>query len=325
MKQVVTVLGSGAFGTSVAQLLADNGHTVNLWCYEKDVGLDIQNNSENKKYLPGIKLNPNINPTSELNIALQDSKCIFEAIPVKFLRKILIQAKSFLKNEQILVVLSKGIEQDTLLLPTQILDDVFDNQIKKAVMAGPNFASEIVKRFNTATLVASGDKKINQDIKKLLSNDYFKVKLSSDVIGIQVGGAIKNVICLASGFIQGFCGSRNSLAFLLTNGLQEMEKLAVCLGGKKETIYGLSGFGDLVLSATSNLSKNNRVGNLIGQGKTIDDLKKEFTTLPEGINTVVSIYDLIKKCDLDLPICKQTYKVIFEGKSIKEFLNDIFL
>ena len=192
-------------------------------------------------------------------------------------------------------------------------------------MAGPNFAVEMATKCCTATVVCSQEKVIAQELKDILTNDYFKAYTSDDVIGVQVGGAIKNVICLAAGFVHGSCFSQNSIAFLLTLGLEEMAKLSVCLGGKKDTVYGLAGFGDLVLSATGSLSRNLKAGKLIGQGKKMQDLETEFGTLPEGINTVYSIYNLIKKCNLDLPICTGTYEVIFEDKSVEDFLKQIFI
>jgi len=323
--KIITVLGAGAFGTSVAQLLADNGYQVKLWSYESQVVQDITKSCENKKYLDGVKLSSNIKPTSDLREALEGSKFVFEAIPVKFLRNILNQIKDFLSHEQILVVLSKGIEQETLLLPTQIIDDIFGKKLQKTVMAGPNFAKKKKKKCCTATVVCSQEKNITQELQKILTNDYFKTYPSDDIVGVQVGGAIKNVICLTAGFVHGSCFSQNSLAFLLTLGLEEMAKLSVCLGGKKDTVYGLAGFGDLVLSATGSLSRNLNAGKLIGQGKKVQDLQKEFGTLPEGINTVTSIYNLIKKCNLDLPICIGTYEVVFEGKSVKDFLKQIFV
>ena len=321
MKQTIAVLGAGAFGTSIANLIADNGYKVKLWCYEKEVLESIQTTQENTIYFSGIKLNPNIIPTNSLEDAVKSSQWIFEAIPVKFLRNILTQAKDYFVEDQIIVALSKGIEQETLFLPTQIIDAVLSNNIKKAVMAGPNFAKEIAQKDLSATTICSQDPKLTAQLSKILSNSYFKTEISHDLIGVQVGGAVKNVITLAAGIAKGFNSSFNTNAYLITKSLKEIETISEALGGNKKTIYGLAGLGDLILSATGNLSRNLRAGNLLGQGKTLKDLEKEFKTLPEGINTAKSVYKLIQKHKLELPICLGTYQVIFEGKSVSDFLD----
>ena len=323
MKQTISILGAGAFGTSIANLIADNGYKVKLWCYEEEVLQSIKTKQENTMYFSGIKLNPNIIPTNDLEDAIKSSQWIFEAIPVKFLRNILTQTKDYFAKDQIIVSLSKGIEQETLFLPTQIIDDVFSNDIKKAVMAGPNFAKEIAQKYLSATTICSEDEKITAELSKILSNSYFKTEISQDLIGIQVGGAIKNVITLAAGIAQGFNSSLNTNAYLITKGLREIEIICKALGGNEKTISDLAGLGDLILSATGSLSRNLRVGELLGQGKTLKDIEKEFKTLPEGINTTKSVYDLIQKHKLELPICLGTYQVIFEGKSVNEFLDQI--
>ncbi len=320
----VTVLGGGAFGTAVATLLAQNSYKVKLWCYEPGVSEQINKDHENRCYFSGIKLDSKIQATSDLKNALRDSEWIFEAVPVKFLRNILIQSKEFFTTDQILVLTSKGIEQETLFLPTQIIDEVLGKKIKKAVMAGPNFAKEIAKKFYTVTLVGSEDKEISQRLCNLLSNDFFKAYICDDIIGIQVGGAIKNVIAFAVGLIKGFLPDQNNIvAFILTQGMDEMAKISEYLGGKQQTVYGLSGFGDLALTSTGPSSRNLKAGKLFGQGKSLSEVKAELKVLPEGINTVKSVYQLLEKHNLDLPVCKNTYQVIFKEKPLNDFVKDL--
>ena len=307
MKNTVTILGAGAFGTSVATLLSNNGYKVVLWCYEPEVVKEIQEHKENKTYFPGVTLDANISATTDLQEALESSKWIFQAIPVKFLRSIFQKIKPYATSEHIFVSLSKGIENDTLLFPTQIMQDVLGKDTKVAVVAGPNFAQELAEKHQTAATVSADDKNIMQELGQILANDYFVVDYSQDLIGVQVGGAVKNVLALAVGMVN---HSMNTKAFILTKGLQEMGVLVKYFGGERETIYGLSGFGDLVLTATGSLSRNLTAGMLLGQGKTLEEVKDELHVLPEGCNTVSSLYQIIEKNNLDMPICKATYKKI---------------
>ncbi|MCK4650853.1 NAD(P)-dependent glycerol-3-phosphate dehydrogenase [Candidatus Babeliales bacterium] len=322
MYENVTVLGAGVFGTAIATLLSNNGHKVKLWCYEKQVAQDIESHRENKIYLSGVKLDSNITATDNLEEAIADNKWVFQAIPVKFLRSILQNVKNFVSDNQIIVSLSKGIEQESFLLPTDIIKDVLGSKIKTAVMCGPNFAKEIVQKYYTATTIAADDKSVAKDLALILSSSYFKTYLSDDIVGVQVGGAIKNVITLAVGMVN---GSQNTIAFVLTRGLIEMARLAKHFGGKSQTIYGLSGFGDLVLSSTGTFSRNLMAGKLLGERKSLDKVKVELRVLPEGINTVQSIHQLIKKSDLQMPICVAVYKTIFEQGCFGDFLEDFMV
>src|SRR5579872_526205 len=305
----VTVLGAGAWGTSFATLLAHNGLQVNLWSFEQTVAHDIQKHRINTTYLPNVKLLSNIHVTTDMQEALQDSTWVFEAIPVAFLRKTLQQAKPFTNAQQSWVVLSKGIERDTFSLPSQIIQDVFGFKAA-GVVAGPNFAKELAEKAYTATTVASYDPKKAQELSDLLANEFFKTYISNDMIGVQVGGAIKNVLALAIALGKGSHLHENTIAFILTQGLQEIAQIAEFFGGKKETVYGLSGLGDMFLTCTSPLSKNFQAGSLLAKGSKLADIER-IMTLPEGINTTQSLFHLIEKNNLDLPLCRGVYDVIF--------------
>lgn len=325
MTQKISILGAGAFGTAFATLLANNGKEIKLWCYEKEVAQDINNNHENKKYLPGVILDPKIKATTDLKEAVQKTPVVFEAIPISFLRGVLTKAKDFFSHDQILVVLSKGLEQSTLFLPTQIIDDIFNKQIEKAVVAGPNFATEITKKYHTASVIGSDNKDVSEVLTKLLKNSFFNCFYSKDFIGIQVGGALKNIIAISYGMFSEFLKEHtNFLAFILTQGLEEMARVSVTLGGQKETVYGLSGFGDLILTTTGQLSRNLKVGKLLAKGKRLGEISAELGTLPEGIMTSGAIYELIQKMSLKLPLCKGTYEVVFKNKSMDDFLKDLW-
>ena len=325
MKKSITILGAGAFGTSIATLLGNNGFEVVLWSHESQVVSEIEKDRENKTYLSGIKLGSSIIPTTDLKLAVQSSEWIFEAIPVKFLRSVFDLAKEFISQDQKIVILSKGIEQNTHLLPSQVVDDVLGGKaVTQAVMAGPNFARELASNFYSAATVACADKIMGQELCAILNNSYFKTNFTTDIIGVQAGGAIKNVLTLAVGILQGITSSQNTQAMLLTNGLKEIASIVDSLGGDRETVYGFSGLGDLLLTATGTLSRNLQAGRLLGQGKSLDDLKDYFPALPEGINTLKSVYFLINKYNLDLPVCLFAYKAIYEDTDIKHLFRKIF-
>lgn len=325
MGNKVSILGAGAFGTSIATLLADNGYDVSIWCYELELVDFINNDHKNKLYFPGFKLNNNITATNSLKEALSGSQFIFEAIPVKFLKKILLDAKEFINKDQIFVTLSKGIENNSLLFPTQIINNLFKNKV--AILSGPNFAKEIAEKKYTVTVVATTYNQVGINLKNILENNYFKVELTDDVIGVQVGAALKNLISLLIGIAHGYDSGQNSIAFLITKGLQEIAKISKIFGGNQETIYGLSGFGDLILSATGDLGRNLKRGKEIGKLKSNNqfDYEKFFKNkiLPESINTIQSVYQIIKSKKLDLPLCIGVYKLVFENISWDDFLKEI--
>lgn len=319
----IAVLGEGAWGTAIALLLADNGHEVFLWCYHKEVAEGIAQTRCNDRYMPGVTLPKNIIPTNDLSVVFKDSDYIFEVIPVKYLRTVLEQAKQYYRDDQTWVVLSKGIEQETLLFPTQIINDVFQADVHASVLAGPSFAKDIVEKKITAVTIAADTCKQGEALQQLVATPYFRPYITTDVMGVQAGAAFKNVLTLAIGILDGARYTDNSKAFIFTRGLHEMAHLAVTLGGLKETIYGLSGVGDLMLSATGSLSRNLEVGKKLGYGQDLETILKETGYIPEGINTVQSMHELICKKDLQLPICNGVYAVIFQKKSVHNFLDSI--
>lgn len=314
----VTVLGGGAWGTAVATLLANNGKQVKIWCFEESVVDDINKNLTNNKFLHNIKLPANIKATNNLQEALADSEFVFEAIPMKFLRNVLTQAKNFVKPEQNWVILSKGIEQHTFLLPSQIIDEIFGASTKKVVLGGPNFAHDLAEKAFTGSVLASTDRALVEKLNELLVSDYFKTFYSEDIVGVEVGGAIKNLIAVTVAIAEGAGFKDNTAAFLFTRGLQEMVQIALYFGGHKETLYGLAGIGDMMLTCSARgQSRNLKVGRLLGQGLQLNEIAEKFTTFPEGINTVQAVYQLMQAKNLNLPICKGTYEFIFQGKSFK--------
>ncbi|MFH1254369.1 MAG: NAD(P)H-dependent glycerol-3-phosphate dehydrogenase [bacterium] len=323
MDKTVTVLGAGAWGTALSNLLAEDGYDVILWCYESNVVKDIESTRINKAFLPGVNLHSKISPTCDIQVAVQSSEFIFEAIPVKHIRNILNLTKSYVTKNHKFIVTSKGIEQDTVMLASQIVNDIFGAQTQVVALGGPNFAKDLAAKTITATVVASNDMQIATQVAQMLSNGYFKAYISSDIIGVQVGGAIKNIFALTIGMAHGLGYSENTIAFLMTRCLFELGFLSKYFGGRQDTIYGLSGFGDLFLTCSSSVSKNFKLGRLLGQGMSLNELTNKYASLPEGVNTVQAIKKLIDKNNMDLPVCLKTYDILFEGKAFKCLLDSI--
>lgn len=320
MKQTVCVLGDGAWGTAVATVLAHNGYHVRLWCNDPEAAATIKTHAENKRYLPGVILDPAIEPTTDLGHALHGVQWVFEAIPVKYLRAILQAAAPYTTKDQTWVVLSKGIEQNTLMFPSAIIDDVLGYHVPKAIFSGPSFAHDLAHNYITAASVAATDCEVGNAVQQLLATSYCRPYVALDVIGVQVGGALKNVITLAIGMLDGAGYTDNTKAFIVTRGLDEMARVAIALGGKRETLYGLSGMGDLVLTAMGKLSRNLAVGKRLGAGYTVAQLCNELGHMPEGVNTVVSVNQLAHKLNISLPICQGIYRVMFEELSLEQML-----
>lgn len=319
----IAILGEGAWGTAVATLLAHNGHSVKLWCYHSELVDEINSTRYNERYLPDIELNKNITAVASLEDALLDAEWICEAIPVQYLRSIVQQVKPYYQNDQCWVILSKGIEKGTLCLPSEIIADVLGDSVQQTVFAGPSFARDLALKTITAVTIAAPDCEHAKELQHLLANEYFRPYISTDMIGVQAGAAIKNVIAIGVGMLDGAGYTDNAKAFMLTRGLHEMAELAVKLGGRQETIYGLSGVGDLVLTAMGSLSRNLEVGKKLAHGQSLEDILKETGYIPEGINTVASMHALMKKYDAQLSICSGIYEVIFEGKSLQEMLKEL--
>ena len=317
----VCVVGEGAWGTAVATVLAHNGYTVNLWCHHDEVKETIEQYRCNNKYLPDVQLAENIVPTTDMQHALADVEWVFEAIPVKFLRSVLEQIKPYYTEHQKYVVLSKGVEKDTQLLPSQMIKDVLGQQTNVAVFSGPSFAHDLAQKQLTAGTVAADDATTAEQLQKLVANDYVRPYTTQDIIGTQCGGAFKNVITLMVGMLDGAGYIDNTKAFMLTRGLQEVAQLVVALGGEQKTVYGLSGVGDLVLTAMGSRSRNLEVGKQLGQGKKLATILEQTGYITEGVNTVQSVNTLAQKFTLNLPICTGVYDIIFDGLPLQEFLD----
>lgn len=306
----VAVLGAGAWGTALACLLADNGHDVMLWSYEQDVA-DAINRHHTNHYLKDIALPHEIIAISVLQEAINYSDTIFIAIPVAFIRTSLLTLNREITQCKRWIMTSKGIEQHSLLLPTQILEHMWHSSNIVAI-SGPSFAYDLARKQITGIVIASHDEALRQHVNMLLENDYVLPELSSDVIGVQLCGALKNIIALGVGILDGAGYTDNTKIYFLMRALDEIMQLGLQLGAQQKTFYGLAGIGDVVLTAMGSRSKNLEVGRQIGKGESLDAIKQRNDCLPEGINTLQSVQELILQKQIAMPLCSALYDIVFK-------------
>lgn len=312
----ISVIGSGSWGTALAVLLCNNGHNVVLWSRVKEKAEKISEDRENKEYLPEIILPKNINVTY-IDEDIKNSDMIIFAVPSKAVRKTAERFLNYFSENQIIVNVAKGIEEGSLLRLSQVIKDVVPF-CRVAVLSGPSHAEEVGKGMVTACVAASECIDIAEEIQKMFMNPVFRVYTNTDIIGVEIGGALKNLIALAAGISDGVGFGDNSKAALMTRGIVEISRLGVAMGGKAETFSGLSGIGDLIVTCTSKHSRNRMAGVLLGRGKSLEDTLKEVHMVVEGVNTAKAAYDLSVKYNVNMPITKEIYDVLFFGQDTKQ-------
>jgi len=325
-KKKLSVIGAGAWGTALANLLAKKNHQVNLWVYEKDLCRIIEEKRENVRYFPGTKLSENITPFFDLEEAVSTSvSTVIIVVPSQHVRGILKALSSFLPEDVLIVSASKGIENGTLSTISQIYREEFSSRSSDAfaVISGPSFAREISDERPSAVVAASIKRETAKHLQELFSTHYFRIFLSSDVIGVELGGALKNVIAIAAGISDGLGNGYNSRAALITRGLAEMIRIGNVMGAKPQTLAGLSGMGDLILTCTGELSRNRTLGLHIGKGKSLKEIQKEMITVAEGVATVKSAHNLIEKHNIHAAIIKETYCILYENKHPHQAMRDL--
>lgn len=316
----ITVMGGGSWGTTLANLLADKGFDVRLWVREEEVCRAIASMRENTLFLPGVRLSDNLTPYTDAAAALAGSAVVLNAVPSHGVRDIFSAALPHISKDAIIVSATKGIEDVTLLTPSGVLKDVLRDTPYHAiaVLSGPTFASEISRRLPAAAVAVSDDPEAAQHVQKLFSTAYFRVYAGADVIGVELGGAFKNVIAIASGICDGIGLGANARAALITRGLAEISRLGVKLGANPLTFSGLSGLGDLVLTCTGPLSRNYTTGMSIGRGKTVAEATDGRLTVAEGVKTSKGAYALACRAGVEMPVTREVYRVIHESKPPKE-------
>ena len=312
----IAVLGAGGWGTTLAILLNQNGFDVTLWEFNPEYAKTLKEYRENFYYLPKIKIPNSISITNELEAAAHGKNLIVIATPTQFIRSSLSELSNFDFKDSILVSVSKGIENKTHLLVSDILSDVFKKVKKKNLLclSGPSHAEEVSKKIPTAVVCAGEDNTKTKIVQRIFSNDYFRVYRNEDLTGTEVGGALKNVIAIAAGISDGAGFGDNTKAAIMTRGINEIMRLGLKLKAKKETFFGLSGIGDLIVTCASIHSRNRSVGEQIGKGKKLPTILKEMKMVAEGVATTKSAFELSKELNIDLPITHQVYNILFKDK-----------
>lgn len=317
----ISIIGAGSWGTTLAALLAEKGYDTIIWAKEKEVAEQINKEKENRVYLPGFSLPENLRATDNLYDAIANSRYIINVVPTQYIRSIFSRMHSFINGEAILVSASKGIELSTYKTPSMILREIFGKQI--SVLSGPSFAKEVMAKMPTAVTLATDDKKTGLMLQEIFNTNYFRVYTHDDIIGVEVGAALKNVIAIAAGISDGLGLGYNSRAALITRGISEISKLGTKMNAKEITFFGLSGIGDLILTCTSNLSRNYTVGFKLGKGKTLSEIVGETNSVAEGVTTTQAAYELAVKFGVEMPITEQVFLTLYNDKSPKDALNDL--
>ena len=311
----IAVLGAGSWGTALAILLARNGHQVLLWGHEPGHIEQLKQTRENNRYLPGVEFPDNLTPTADINTVTDTAQNFLIAVPSPAFRQTLQLLKRQHRPIKALVWATKGLEPGTGRLLSQVVTEEAGAAVPAAVISGPTFAREIAQNLPTALTVAATDRMLADTVSRWLHNSRVRVYTSNDIAGVQLGGAIKNVMAIAAGISDGLGFGANARAALITRGLTELTRLGVAMGGKAETFMGLTGAGDLILTCTDNTSRNRQVGLALGRGQALQTILKELGQEAEGVNTALELHQLAQQLGIELPITEQVYRVLYEDLS----------
>lgn len=319
---MITFLGAGSWGSALANVASDNGYAVAVWARDEKDAEIFNNNHENTKYLPGIPLNENIKFSSDAETLISEAEIVVLGTGAQSTAEVLKNFRNFIPESAILLNISKGIEINTFALMSEVAKNILPSN-PYCVLSGPSFAGEVARRMSTAVVAASENEDIAKRVQNVFMNDYFRVYSGDDVKGAEIGGSLKNIIALGAGMIAGIGMGENARAALITRGLFEMMKLGKFVGANLSTFSGLSGMGDLVLTCTGTSSRNYRAGFLIGRGKTGDEAQKEIGMLVEGISTTKSVYFYSEANNIDMPIAKTMYKILYENCPVRAAADEL--
>ncbi len=318
----IAVIGAGSWGTALSLLLAEKGIKVDLWVHGEETYKNLIKSRENTFYLPGVKLPFNVCPSLSLEKVARGKDVILMVIPSHVFRRVLVQLRPFLKKDSLIISATKGIENYSLLTMSGVVKEVLTGlSFKYAVLSGPSFAKEVAARLPTAVTIASYDEEAATLAQEIFSSPYFRVYTHADVLGVELGGALKNVIAIASGISDGLGLGCNARAALITRGLAEMARLGQKMGAQLQTFAGLSGLGDLVLTCTSTLSRNYMVGKRLGQGEGLEGILNSMKMVAEGVKTAQSAYKLATIQNVEMPIVKEVYKILYKNEPPSEGLK----
>jgi len=322
----ISVIGSGGWGIALAILLHENGHNLTIWSFDKKEVEELKKTRQNKAKLPNILISNDIEVTNDLKEAVSDKDILVLAVPSKAIRSVSKSLKNIIKDNQIIVNVAKGLEEDTLKTMTDIIEEELkEKNPQVAVLSGPSHAEEVGKGIPTTCVVSAHNKELTLYLQNIFMNPSFRVYTSPDMIGVEIGGALKNVIALAAGIADGLNYGDNTKAALITRGIKEISTLGVAMGGEQSTFYGLTGLGDLIVTCASMHSRNRRAGILLGQGKTLDEAIKEVNMVVEGVYSAKSALMAAKKYNVEIPIIEQVNAVLFENKDAAEAVNELMI
>lgn len=324
----VTVIGAGSWGTALATVLARKAGTVMLWGHRDEHVRQLAVERENRSHLPGVVLADNIVPTSDLRAALEQSEIVCAVVPSHGFRAVFEAMVPLLTERAIVVSAIKGVENSTLMTMTQVMAQILEREtrqsaVQTAVLSGPSFAKEVARGIPTAVTIGCGDIAVAQYLQQVFVTDTFRVYASTDVIGLEISAALKNIIAIAAGICDGLGYGMNTRAALITRGLAEITRLGVRLGAEKETFFGLSGLGDLVLTCTGDLSRNRSVGMELGRGRKLGEILAGMKMVAEGVKTAKSIYDLTRPLGIEMPILEQVYAILYQEKECSLAVKDL--
>ncbi|NJC87658.1 MAG: NAD(P)-dependent glycerol-3-phosphate dehydrogenase [Desulfuromonas sp.] len=327
MPMRIAVIGAGSWGTALANLLAKKGLAVVLWAFERDLVERMQGTRINDLFLAGVWLDDRLTFTNDLAAAVAGRQMVVLVSPSQVMRRVVEQLRPHLDRDTLLVSAAKGIENDTLLLMSEVLEEVLGADVagRCAYLSGPSFAREVAAELPTAVAVAASDGEIARTVQEQFRTDYFRVYTNPDVVGTELGGAVKNVIALAAGVSDGLGFGHNARAALINRGLVEMSRLGAAKGAQAETFAGLAGMGDLVLTCTGDLSRNRTVGIELGKGRKLAEILGGMRMVAEGVKTTLSTYQLAQKLGVAMPITEQMYQILYQDKDPRQAVSELMM
>lgn len=320
MKKKIAILGAGSWGTTLSILLSDQ-NDITLWEFNKDYSFKLQEKRENELFLPGIKFPENLTITNELEKTVNEAFSIVFAVPSFALRKVCEDINNYINKDQLLVTVIKGIEDVTFLRMSQIIDKVITNKKGVVALSGPTHAEEVSKNIPTAIVAACENLKLAEEVQNMFMRKYFRVYTNDDIIGVELGGATKNIIAIISGISDGIGFGDNTKAMLITRGLAEMIRLGKKMNANEKTFSGLAGMGDLIVTCHSRHSRNRYVGEQLGKGRNIDEIVSSMNMIAEGVKNCKSVYHFAKSIDVEMPLTFELYKIIYENSSFKDSIG----
>ncbi|EOH99438.1 glycerol-3-phosphate dehydrogenase [NAD(P)+] [Enterococcus haemoperoxidus ATCC BAA-382] len=327
MKQKVAVLGPGSWGTALAQVLAENGHEVRIWGHNKAQIDEINTHHTNHHYLPDLVIPESIQGKSSLEECIQDADAVLFVVPTKAIRTVAQEFTEKCTNQPLIIHASKGLEQGSHKRISEVLMEEIPTDKRRGVvvLSGPSHAEEVAVHDITTITAASENLSDATYVQSLFMNDYFRIYTNDDVIGVETGAALKNIIALGAGAIHGLGFGDDAKAAIMTRGLAEISRLGVAMGANPLTFIGLSGVGDLIVTCTSVHSRNWRAGNLLGKGHSLDEVLENMGMIVEGVSTTKAAYELSQQLNVDMPITEAIYKVLYEGQDVKQAAKEIML